>query len=68
MSCIIYMMSCDFAIHATCLLALTTYKYSELKVSSTTKKLNCKANCKTPFCHSDWMFDMNFNDELTFKR
>jgi hypothetical protein len=49
MSCIIYMLSCDFAIHATCLLAFTTYKYSELKVSFTTKNLNFKANCKTFF-------------------
>ncbi len=33
-------MSCNFAIHATCLLALTTYKYSELQMSFATQKLN----------------------------
>jgi hypothetical protein len=25
------------------------YKYNELQVSFTTKKLSCKASCKTPF-------------------
>jgi len=49
MNYITYMMSCNFAIHATCLLALTTYKYNELQVFSTTQKLSCKANYKTPF-------------------
>jgi hypothetical protein len=34
--------------HATCSLALTTYKYSELQMNPTTQKLNYKANCKTP--------------------
>jgi hypothetical protein len=34
---------------ATCRIALTTYKYSELQVSNATQKLSCKANCKTPF-------------------
>ncbi len=37
------------ATHATCLLALMTYKYNELQVSSTTQKLSYKANCKTHF-------------------
>jgi hypothetical protein len=49
MSCTIYVVSCNFAIHVICPLALTTYKYNELQVSSTTQKLSCKANCKTPF-------------------
>ncbi len=31
MSCIVYMMSCNSTIHATCPLALTAYKYSELQ-------------------------------------
>ncbi len=41
-------MSCNFAIHATCLLALMTYKYNELQMSFATQKMSCKANCKTP--------------------
>ncbi len=43
------MASCNFATHATCSLALMTYKYSELQMSFTTQKLSCKASCKTPF-------------------
>ncbi len=42
-------MSYNFVVHATCLLALMTHKYSELQMSSTTQKLSCKASCKTPF-------------------
>ncbi len=42
-------MSYNFAIHATCLVALTLYKYSELQVSSTVQKLSCKASYKTCF-------------------
>jgi hypothetical protein len=38
-----------FVTHATCPLAFMMYKYSELQVFSTTQKLNCKANYKTPF-------------------
>jgi hypothetical protein len=49
MSCTICAVSCNFATHATCLLALTTYKYNELQVSSTTQKLSYKASCKTHF-------------------
>ncbi len=49
MSCTLYMVSYNFVTHATCSLAFTTYKYNELQVSSTTQKLSCKANCKTPF-------------------
>jgi hypothetical protein len=53
MSCSVYTVSCNFVIHATCPLVLTTYKYNELQVSFATQKLNCKANCKTPlFYHS----------------
>jgi hypothetical protein len=48
MNCTIYMMNYNSTIHATCLLALTMYKYSELQMSSTTQKLSCKASCKTP--------------------
>jgi hypothetical protein len=43
------MVSCNFATHVTCLLELTVYKYSELKVFVATQKLSYKANCKTPF-------------------
>ncbi len=47
-------MSCNFTIHASCPLALTTYKYNELQVFGATQKLNCKASCKTNlFCHSE---------------
>jgi hypothetical protein len=49
MNCTIYMVSYNFATHAICLLALTTYKYSELEMSFTTQKLSYKASCKTPF-------------------
>jgi hypothetical protein len=45
---IVYMMSYNFIIHATCPLALIAYKYNELQVFGATQKLNCKANCKTP--------------------
>jgi len=48
MNCTIYMMSCNSATHAICPLALVTYKYSELQMSSTPQKLNCKADYKTP--------------------
>jgi hypothetical protein len=49
MSCIVYTISCNFATHATCLLALTTYKYNELQMSTTTQQLSYKASYKTPF-------------------
>jgi hypothetical protein len=48
MSCIIYVVSCNFATHVTCSLAFMSYKYNELQVSSKPQKLNCKANCKIP--------------------
>ncbi len=35
------------ATNATCPLALTTYKYSELQVSCATQKQSYKASCKT---------------------
>jgi hypothetical protein len=38
MSCTIYMVSCNFATHATYPLALTTYKYNELQVSFAIQK------------------------------
>lgn len=41
-------MSCNFATHTICLLALTMYKYYELQVSNAIQKLSCKAICKTP--------------------
>ncbi len=41
-------MNCNAATHATCPLALMTYKYNELQMSSSTQKLSCKATCKTP--------------------
>jgi len=45
----IYIVSCNFAIHATCLLTLITYKYNELQVIIATQKLSYKANHKRPF-------------------
>jgi hypothetical protein len=48
MNSTIYTVKCKFAIHATCSLTLVAYEYNKLQVSSTTQKLNCKANCKTP--------------------
>jgi len=48
-----YIMSCNFAIDATCLLTFTTYEYSDLQMSCITQKLNCKASCKNIiFFHS----------------
>jgi hypothetical protein len=49
LSCTVYTMNCNFVTHVTCPLALTTYKYNELQMSSTTEKLSSKASCKTPF-------------------
>jgi hypothetical protein len=48
MSFIIYTMNCSSATHATYLLALTAYKYSELQVFGAIQKLNYKASYKTP--------------------
>jgi hypothetical protein len=64
MSCIIYIVSCNFAIHAPCSLALMAYRYNELQVSFVTQTLSCNANCKTPFFS---MF-INFHESLTLKR
>jgi hypothetical protein len=49
-----YIVSCNFTIHATCLLALIANKYDKLQKVIATQKLSCKANCKMPFfSHSD---------------
>ncbi len=45
------MVNYDFIYHATCLVALTTYKNNELQMSFTTQKLSYKASYKTPFFH-----------------
>jgi hypothetical protein len=51
------MMSCNFAIHATCLLTFIAYKYNELQVFVATQKLNCKPKLQnTPFSHSEERF------------
>jgi hypothetical protein len=47
MSCTVYIVSCNFKIHATCLLTYMAYKYSEFQMSSLIQKLNCKASCET---------------------
>jgi hypothetical protein len=44
----VYMLNCNFAIHAICLLEFTTYKYNESQVSFAIQELSCKASCKTP--------------------
>jgi hypothetical protein len=44
LSCTIYTMRCNYATHATCLLAFTLYKCNELQVSSAIQKFNCKAS------------------------
>jgi hypothetical protein len=49
MSCAIYVVSCNFATHATCSLVLIAYKYNESQVSFAIQKLSCKASCKTHF-------------------
>jgi len=49
MSCIVYTMNYNFATHAICPLAFTTYKYSELQTSFTIQKLSCKVSYKAPF-------------------
>jgi hypothetical protein len=49
MNCTVYTVSCNFVTHASCLLKLMVYKYSELQVSDATQKLSCKASFKTPF-------------------
>jgi hypothetical protein len=54
MSCIVYMVNCNFVIYVSCPLAFTMYKYSELQMSLITQKLSYKANCKTHlFFHND---------------
>jgi hypothetical protein len=45
----IYTMNCNFATNEICLLAFMTYKYSKIQGSNAIQKLNCQANCKTPF-------------------
>jgi hypothetical protein len=45
------MMSYNSAIHATCLLALTTYKYNELQMSCAKIELQGQLQ-NTPFSHS----------------
>jgi hypothetical protein len=53
-NCTIYTMSYNFVIHATCLLKVMVYKYNELQMFGATKKLNCKASCKTPIFLIMW--------------
>jgi hypothetical protein len=55
MSYTIYTMSCNFATHATCPLALIAYKYNELQ--------NQLQN--TFFSHSDFDIGVNFLPHLT---
>jgi hypothetical protein len=39
MNCIIYIVSCNSVVHATCSLTLMTYKYDKLQVVRTIVKL-----------------------------
>jgi len=41
MSCTVYIMNCNFTIHAICLLTLMAYKYIEFQISSVIQKLSC---------------------------
>ncbi len=51
------MVRCNFATHATCPLALTTYKYNELQVSDATQKLNYRPKSQNaPFSYSEGRF------------
>jgi hypothetical protein len=54
---IVYMVNCNFATHATCMLALMTYKYNELQVYFKIQKVSCKASCKIPlfFIVTKWL-------------
>ncbi len=62
------MVKCNFATHATCPLAFTTYKYNELQVSDVTQKLNYKPKLQNaPFPHSKGRF-MNFVPSLILVR
>jgi hypothetical protein len=58
MNCIIYMVSYNSTIHATCSLTLALYKYSELQMSYATQKLNYKANCKKIKFHNEYIYIM----------
>jgi len=63
MNCTVYMVGYNFAIHVTCPLTFTTYKYNVLQVLSTTQKLSYKASCKTPFFfHSERHHETFYND------
>jgi hypothetical protein len=54
------MVNCNFVIHATCPLPLTTYKYSELQVSFATQTLVARPIAKHPFSHNVRFLTMNY--------
>jgi hypothetical protein len=61
----IYIVSCNFTTHVTCMLTLMTYKYSELQMSCEIQKMNCKASCKIiPFLHGVLLVYVHVNDMI----
>jgi len=59
------LVSCNVATHATCLLTLRTYKYSELQMSCGIQKLNCNDNCKNiHFFHTELLVYVHVNDMI----
>jgi hypothetical protein len=54
LSCTVYIVSCNFTIHATCLLTLMAYKYIEFQMPSAVQKLSCKASCETIYFFIMW--------------
>jgi hypothetical protein len=49
MNCTIYIVSCNFAIHATCPLTLIVYKYNELQMVIATQKIELQSQSQKPF-------------------
>jgi hypothetical protein len=49
MGCIVYIVNCNYAFHATCLLAFATYKYNELHMFGATQKLSFRLVAKHLF-------------------
>ncbi len=46
MNCTIYIVNCNFTIHATFLLTFMAYKYNEFQMSSAIQKLGFKGSCE----------------------
>ncbi len=46
MNCTVYIVNCNFTIHATFLLTFMAYKYNEFQMSSAIQKLGFKGSCE----------------------